>query len=228
MKPGEKLAQERQEGFPEDYHEYVFKDGKLVGDFDNMYRYAKGIPWDQDKHCDRWYTEVGMLMLKDRAPYGAILEVGCGLGFIAAKLKKFTRDNRAVLDAFDMSPEAIGRARSLHPGIEFYVDNISGDAFRPKRQYDLVVVKDVFWYVFEHMETVIRNINACVKPKGLLYIGQSFPALDSPYVGKEVIPNPEALIANFSDYDPLYTALLRNHLLVKDGPLLNFLGIKAR
>jgi SAM-dependent methyltransferase len=214
--------------YPRDYHDYVFRDGKLIGDFDNMYRHAKGIPWDQDKHCDRWYAEVGMLMLKDQAPYDTILEIGCGLGFFAAKLKKISRRGTGKVEAFDVSRNAIEKARRLHPGIKFYVDNVSDGSFRPRHQYDLVVVKDVFWYVFEHMQTAIRNIDACVKPKGLLYIGQSFPALESAFIGKEVIGSPEVLKEYFSAYAPLYTAILRNHRLVKDGPVLHFLAVKAR
>ncbi len=214
--------------FPEDYHEYVFKDGKLVGDFDNMYRHAKEIPWHQDKHCDRWYTEIGMLMLKDKAPYESILEIGCGLGYISAKLQALLKDDSTGLDAFDVSGEAVRKAQSLHQCIQFYTDNISRKTFKPKRRYDLVVVKEVFWYVSEHMGLVIRNINDCVKPGGLLYIGQSFPALDSAFVGKEVIASPEQLKGYFSEYTPLYSAVLSNHTLVKDGPILHFLCQKAR
>lgn len=211
--------------WPEDYHAYVFRDEKLVGDFDKMYRHAKGIPWDQDKRCNHWYAEVGMLMLKERSPYDYVLEIGCGLGYIAAKLKGMAR---CGIDAFDISSEAIRKARNLHPGIWFYVDNIAHESFRPGRQYDLVVIRDVFWYVFEHMETVIRNINASINYRGLLYICQSFPALDSSFVGKEVIPTPEALMTYFPNYDPVYTAFLRNHNLVNDGPILHFMGTKVK
>lgn len=214
------------QGFPEDYHEYVFKDGKLVGDFDNMYRHAKGIPWNQDQHCDRWYTEVGMLMLKDKAPYESILEIGCGLGYIAAKLKEFVSRDDSVIEAFDISEEAIRKAKNLHAGITFYVDNISLDSFQPRRQYDLVVAKDVIWYVFDQMESVIRNIDACVKPKGLLYIGQSFPNLESQFVGKGVIPSPDSLRSRFAAFNPLYTALLQNHSVINDGPILHYLGMR--
>jgi len=35
--------------FPTDYHDdYVFKDGKLVGDFEGMCRHSSDIPWRQD------------------------------------------------------------------------------------------------------------------------------------------------------------------------------------
>ena len=224
---GKALDGQREGGFPDDYHDYVFRDGKLIGDFDNMYRYAGQVPWEQDTRCDRWDTEVGMLMLADRGPYQAILEVGCGLGYIAAKLKNLTVSDGGVVDAFDVSPEAIRRAKALHPRVRYYVDNIAEKSFRPQRQYDLVVVKDVFWYVFERMARVVRNISDCVKPGGLLYVGQCFPALDGPFVGKDVIDSPQALIKNFSGFEPLYTTLLRNHPLVKDGPILHFVGTRS-
>ncbi len=159
------------------------------------------------------------------SPYDSVLEIGCGLGYIAAKLKQFAK---CSIDAFDVSPEAIRKARSLHSGIGFYVDNIAKTSFQPQQLYDLVVTRDVFWYVFPQMETVVENINGCVRPNGFFYIAQSFPALDGPYVGKEVIPNPNALMEYFPNYDPVYTALLRNHQLVQDGPILHFLGIKSR
>ena len=44
----------------EDYHDYVFKNGKLVGEMEQMYQKSKDIPWHQDKaseHLDfyhRW------------------------------------------------------------------------------------------------------------------------------------------------------------------------------
>jgi len=82
-----------------------------------MYRYARGVPWQQDVRCDHWPAEAGVAMLKAHAPYGAILEIGCGLGYIAAKLKALLRrPRRGRLEAFDVSPTAIRRARRLHAG----------------------------------------------------------------------------------------------------------------
>jgi SAM-dependent methyltransferase len=209
--------------FSDDYHDYVFRDGKLVGDFDNMYRNSKLVPWEQDTRAEHWYTQVGIAMIREFAPYGQILEVGCGLGYIAAKLEE-----SALLgvDAFDVSRVAIDRASDLHPGINFFVDNIADDTFRPKRAYDLVVVSEVFWYVTPWLDTTVRNIDACVKPGGFLYIGQAFPALHRVYVGKDRISGPDQLISYFPQYEPVYTARLRNHRLSDDGPILRFLGAK--
>ena len=212
-----------QTAWPEDYREYVFQHGQLLGDFDNMYRHAKGVPWNQDQRCEEWSAATGLLMVRTHAPYGTALEIGCGLGYITAKLKPLVRDR---LEAFDLSPEAIRKAQALHPGIEFYVDDITRLDFQPRRAYDLVVVKDVFWYVFPSLETVLRNLRACLRPRGFLYLAQFFPALDRPFVGKEMLPTPDALAACFSEYTPLYTALLHHHQRPDDGPTFHFLGAK--
>ena len=207
-----------------DYHDYVFRDGRLVGDFDNMYRYSKDVPWNQDKHCRHWYTGVGMVMLKEYAPYDRVLEIGCGLGYISTRLKKLAQS----VDAFDVSPVAVKAAKKRHKGIQFYVADISSTAFRPRKKYNLVVIRDVFWYLFPKMETVIRNINACVVNDGLLYIAQSFPALDRPFVGKDVISDPQNLLSYFSNYRPVLSASLRHHSFVNDGPILHHLATKSK
>lgn len=212
--------------FPEDYHDYVFRDGKLIGAFDDMYRHAKGVPWDQDKRCNHWYTDVGILMLRDLGPYDSILEAGCGLGYISAKLRQLVKPDGYGIDAFDVSAEAVRKAGELHPGIRFSVDDITRSSFDRGRQYDLVVIRDVFWYIFEQIDTVVSNLTNAVKPGGLLYLCQSFPALDGPFVGKETIPNPDALIDRFQSFDPVFSARLRNHRLTKDGPIIHFVGTK--
>lgn len=210
--------------FSDDYHDYVFKDGKLVGDFDNMYRHSKVVPWEQDTRSEQWHTHVGIAMIRECGPYDHCLEIGCGLGYIAAKL---TESVRLGIDAFDVSQVAVDKATQLHPGITFFVDDITSETFRPKRRYDLVVVSQVFWYVTSRLEITVRNIDACVKPGGFLYIGQSFPALDHYYVGKEQISGPDELINYFLRYTPIHTALLRNHRMAGDGPILHFLGAKS-
>ena len=32
-----------------DYHDYVFRDGKLVGEFEAIYQNSEGVPWHQDE-----------------------------------------------------------------------------------------------------------------------------------------------------------------------------------
>src|SRR5206468_815354 len=95
--------------------------------------------------------------------------------------------------------------------------------FQPRDAYDLVVIREVFWYVFPHLDTVLRNLEACLKRGAHLYVGQSFPALDREFVGKSVIPNPDTLMSRFTGYRWVFSAILRNHELEADGPILHLL-----
>lgn len=214
-------------GFSDDYHDYVFRDGRLIGDFDNMYRYAKGVPWDQDRRSSEWHAEVGILMLRDLGPFDSVLEVGCGLGYVSAKLNRLVSASGDGVDAFDISMEAVRKASELHPGIRFWVTDIRDANLQLRRQYQLVVIREVFWYVFDQLDVVLRNLDKSLRPGGFLYVCQSFPDLDSSFVGKDVIANPDALISRFAGYDVLFSARLRNHRLTKDGPILHFVAQKA-
>ncbi len=44
----------------DDYHDYVIKDGKYIGLYEDMYKYSKEIPWHQDKMALDWYTQIGL------------------------------------------------------------------------------------------------------------------------------------------------------------------------
>lgn len=212
--------------YSKDYHDYVFKNGRLIGDFDNMYQNSEEVPWHQDIHADSWFNKIGFLMLKDKAPYKNILEIGCGLGYIAQKLTQLTPD---YVDAIDISLTAIYKAREIHKNkkINFFVGDITSKDFLLPSTYGLVVIKDVFWYVFDCMETVLGNIDQCLSSGTYLYINQSFPSLDTNFVGKEIIDSPERLIGYFSTrYEPIYKIVVQRYESVDDGPLLHYLGVK--
>ena len=41
-----------------DYHDYVFKGGEFIGEFEQMYRNSKNKPWNQDKTAYLVYSEL--------------------------------------------------------------------------------------------------------------------------------------------------------------------------
>jgi hypothetical protein len=44
------------------YHDYVFKNGKLIGAFDDMYKNSDEIPWHQDETIKDIFSELDILM----------------------------------------------------------------------------------------------------------------------------------------------------------------------
>jgi hypothetical protein len=67
------------------------------------------------------------------------------------------------------------------------------------QDFDLVVCKEIMWYVYPELEEVIHNLNTMVKKDGWLYLSQSFPETQD-FLGKEVIPDPFRLRELFTRY----------------------------
>lgn len=206
----------------EDYHKYIFKNGRLMGDFERMYSESKVIPWHQDQEAESWIGDVAVNVLKPFAPYGNALEIGCGLGCFANRVFPLCQS----LTGIDVSPTAVAKAKVLFPRIDFCVGDVTADDFH-FRDYDLVVVKDLFWYVFPKIDVVMRNITSAVKLRGYLFVFQSFPRLSKRFVGKEVIPTPEALISGLhGEFSLAHSCLLQRHTHPEEGPM--FIGLFKR
>jgi len=171
-----------------DYHEYVFRDGKLVGKFDDMYRYSKEVPWHQDKTSHGISAEIDIAILKQRR-YRSICDVGCGLGYFTDRL---SRELNAQVTGIDISETATSKAGTLFPRCRFITGDLAKEALPKTELFDLVTVKEVFWYVTSRLGAFLENVTSLVSDNGYLYVSQSFPECEK-WVGQDVIGSPEAL-----------------------------------
>ena len=149
------------------YHDYVFKDGKPVNKFEEMYKYSKEIPWHQDKTPDTWHGRIGTNTIEAAFEEGAIktvLETGCGYGYILSKI------NRPGIQfgGFDISETVIKKARKLHPEFTFFVDDLS--SLKHTGKYDLVICRENLWYVIYNLDTVIENLKQLMIEGGRVFI----------------------------------------------------------
>ena len=142
--------------FSKDYHDYVFKDGKFIGDFEDMYKHSEEVPWNQDARLDTWHGKIGQCVMESAFDDGSIkniIEVGCGYGYILSRLKV---DKEIALTGFDISSTAIAKAQQLHPNHKFFVDDLVNLAH--EEHYDLVICKENLWYVIDHIDKAIENL----------------------------------------------------------------------
>jgi 2-polyprenyl-3-methyl-5-hydroxy-6-metoxy-1,4-benzoquinol methylase len=181
-----------------DYHDFVIKNGKLVGDFEGMYRKASEIPWHQDKTAYLPTATVLLDLISQYRPYKNVCEIGSGLGYFSQRIQEKLK---IPVTGFDVSPTAVSRARTMFPEIRFGVLDITKETCGV---YDCVVVKEILWYVYPHLRVVLNNLQNMLSPEGTLFISQSFPP-NKDYVGKEVISSPAHLHELFSyAFSPLY------------------------
>lgn len=195
--------------YPDDYHEYVFKDGKLIGKFEEMYHFSKDIPWHQDKTAHKVSSDIAIAILKQYR-YNTILDVGAGLGYFTNRLSKELKNSfgggRPLVTGVEISQTAVEHAKKKYPHIKFLVSDIRKSNFLKGRKFDLVVCKELMWYVFDRLDVVKKNLNNAVKKDGYLFISQCFPeeyARGEDFVGRAVIGSPFQLKAIFENTVPL-------------------------
>jgi SAM-dependent methyltransferase len=186
--------------FSSDYHDYVFKNGQFRADFEGMYRHSAEIPWHQDRTAYSVFSDIDVAILRHYR-YNSICEVGCGLGFFANRLAQELRGegNAVQVTGIDISPTAVAKARMLFPHLHFVTGDLTTERPLPGEQFDLVVIKELLWYVCHKLSDFVRHIKDMVRADGFLYISQSFPETDH-WVFQDVIDSPERLKEIFCEF----------------------------
>jgi SAM-dependent methyltransferase len=213
-----------------DYHDYVIKDGKLIGKFEEMYLESEEIPWHQDKTNFEWYSNVDFEIIDkvftDKYQVKNILDIPCGLCYYTRKIKKHFP--KATITAVDISETAILKCKESDESIIYHVGDFLDEEFVSSvlfdSKYDFVIIRDLLWYVTEKMTLLTTNIKRVIKVGGYLLIHQAFPVLEDNFVGKSVLPNSKALVDVFlnAGFEILYEANLFRHI-ENEGPI--FIGM---
>jgi SAM-dependent methyltransferase len=169
------------------YQDYVFRDGRFVGAFDDMYRHSSEVPWHQDQTVNAIFSDLAVAILRHYR-VTSLLEVGCGLGYMADRFRREIPSLRRVA-AMDVSPTAIESAAAMFSGIEFAAGTL--DDAPIDGRFDVVVSKDVLWYVLDRLDAFVAQMAR--RSTRFIYIGQSFPE-SRPFVGDDILPDAAALL----------------------------------
>ena len=164
------------------YQDYVIRDGKYIGQFEEMYRNSAEIPWHQDLTVDAVFSDLTVAILR-RRPIHSLLDVGCGYGFMTNRLPTSVPGLRRVV-GLDVSATAVETARRKFPELEFRVGTI--DDVPASERFDAVVSKDVLWYVLANLTGYLAALAA--RSDRYVYVGQSFPER-VPFLGDDVLPD---------------------------------------
>ncbi len=153
----------------ERYQDYVIRDGKFIGKFEEMYQKFED-PWHQ-KQLEAANMCGGVLSSLIRE-YGLsnVIEVGCGLGKITNLLNKECENT--VITGIDISHTAICKAQKAYPSIKFLTANVR-DINEDWNQYDGIIFSDIMWYILQDLDVVMRRLKEYCKGK-ILMIKQVF------------------------------------------------------
>lgn len=188
-----------------DYHDYVIKDGKLIAEFEEMYQNSETIPWHQNEQENWIDVRLTKELLSDEINIERTIDYGCGTGHY---LDILVRNLGGKGIGFDISPTAISQAQDNFSSYFFG----TGDLMVPHFNFDLVktegkslyAIRGTLWYVFTQMSIVVENLIRQMSVGDILLVVQNFPPLNSNFVGKDVIPDPNALTSFFLSNKSLF------------------------
>lgn len=189
-----------------DYHHYVFRAGKLVAEFEEMYRNSEGIPWHQDEQENWIDVRLTVEMLRELSPFTEIHDFGCGTGHYLEILHRRLGDSTSQAFGYDVSPTACTQAQALFPRFTFRpvdltkVPTTSGNEHAGENARRLFAIRGTLWYVFPHLGTVVDHLRSFMAGGDRLLVVQNFPPLNTSFIGKDVLPNHHALIEHFSSH----------------------------
>lgn len=169
------------------YHDYVIKDGKFIGKFDEMYAECND-PWTQSTQPNKYSRMAGIIHLKN-FNIKSVLECGCGLGYYADWIK---RETDIIPKSIDLSAVAIEKAKALFPDLDFEQANISTDLHKFKA-YECVMLSEIVWYILPDLKNLFEVLEKDFKGKYLM-VNQVFYKGTQKY-GTEFFTNLNEFIA---------------------------------
>ena len=144
------------------YHDYVIKDGKFLGDFQNMYKSCED-PWMQSTQPNKYSRIAGILNLRNFG-IGSVLECGCGLGYYAEWIY---RETGIIPKSIDISGEAVSRAKKIFPHLDFSVSDITKD-IALYTELDCILFSEIVWYILPDLKSLFTIMERSFKGKYLM------------------------------------------------------------
>lgn len=167
----------------EKYQDYVIKDGKFVGQFEEMYEKFDD-PWMQTVKEPNAREKAVILEWCKKLGRLRIMEIGCGLGVFTRQIHDAGFDVLGI----DISATAIKKARLRNPGVNFKTGDIldfqAYHDFRP----EVIIMSEISWYVLEKIVPFLTFLKSEFPHVILMHTLTTYPEGEQKY-GKEYFTN---------------------------------------
>lgn len=166
------------------YQDYVIREGRLIGEFEEMYR-DHADPWhqtDAELHASDKAVALNLLArLHQRHGLKRAVEIGSGLGHYAARIAATGFETTGI----EVAPTAVEKASRQFPQVRFLTGDIKDHALIVAQRPDVIVMAEVTWYVLAHLaefrDFLKRELPDClllhtltVYPEGKQSYGREF------------------------------------------------------
>lgn len=152
------------------YQDYVIKDGKFIGKFEEMYKMFDD-PWHQKENLGMFYSKMLTPVTLRQHGIKRVLEMGCGLGAFTNYLKVSVPD--CSIAGMDISETAIAKAKASYPEMEFYGGGVLQFSENPDMGFEAVIFSEIMWYILADLDSAIKNLSEKFQNK-LVIVNQAF------------------------------------------------------
>lgn len=140
-----------------DYHDYVIKDGKFIGEFEQMYRNVDD-PWPEtEMDMDQNQASVQAKRFFKNLNITSALSLGGGTGnHLGWFLPKEILGNSCNVE---ISSTACKMSKIKFPTLKVVNEPILTYLQKPNTgQFDLVIMREVIWYVLNDLLDIYKNL----------------------------------------------------------------------
>ena len=197
----------------QDYHDYVIKAGKFIGEFEQMYQNIDD-PWGTVAQVGSLKNDLLLAVIahiRSRGSVQKVLHAGCAQGALTARVQEVMGDG-AQLWGCDISESAIRKASARHRGIEFFTHDLSQTdrIGHPPSSFDLILVAEAMWYILPWLDKIFANFRLLLRPGGHLVVQQYFLQPGQQTYGNDIVQGPEDLcrIVESAGFEKMNTLLL--------------------
>jgi len=147
------------------YQDFVIKDGKLVGNFEGLYKNVDD-PWSQSRndHVNDSRRSLAINWcnrLREQYDATRVIEFGCGFGHLSNALRK---QNFSVVGV-DISKTAIEKAREINSNTIFVQCALSEFDKVELFDADIYLMAEITWYVLDDLDSFIKNLKKAKKQR---------------------------------------------------------------
>ena len=177
-------------------HRYTIHNGKLIGDFEGLYRSFED-PFTQSKK-EKFETSKAAvinycnLLQEKRKKKLTTLEIGCGFGQLTKNLSKLGFNSIGS----DVSETAIKKA-TINNKCKFYTSDFSNYKLYLRINPDIIIMSEITWYVLPKLKDFIKFIKKNFKNKYLIHTLAIYYPGKQKY-GKEYFTNLKGILDFFN------------------------------
>ena len=179
-------------------NDFVFRDNKLLGDWDNLYREIPD-PWHQSSAevlsdsrkalALKWCND-----LRKEYKLNRVIELGCGLGHLTQSLY----NNHFNAIGVDASKTAIEKAIAIHKNSIFHHLNFNDFASIHQFDSDIYIMAEITWYVLDELDAFIDSLKKVNKrPVFLIHLLAVYPP-NIQKIGVDKFTNCEEILRYFN------------------------------